>query len=633
MPTSGNDAGSYTLNYASGLSSSAGYNFNAGTGLAYNITPAPLGITASNQNKTYGDTLAFAGTEFTAIGLKNGQTVGGVTLASSGAGAAANVIGSPYAITASTATGGSFNPSNYSVSYTSGALNVTARPLTVSFTPQSKTYDGSTTATVGGFTLSNLANGDSLGLNGSAVYDSRHVGTGKIVSYSALVLANGSGVASNYSLPATAVAGGSITPLSNIAWTGGGGNSNWSNPANWGGVIVDGSNVLNANLAGNNVIYDAASGATNLNALSNVGGLTISGGTLGVAAAISSPVYVQSGGVLNGSGSLSITNSFSKSGGTIALAGPVSIAQNTGNLIFTNDAPLNLGAISTASGTIDIDNTGGIFTGASAIAANGGSLLLTARSPISIGSGGLNATGGITLSAPTAGPGSTITLNGAIAAGGAVSIAAYAAINQNAGIQGQTIALGSSSGNIAVASGAVSSVPPGGSISYSAIGGSITSSPGNFAGAVPTLNVAGSTAGTTTTSTTTTNDITSSISRTTESLAEEKAKTPEAAPAPAESSGRTIQLASISQTTGGETGTFGATEPVAASGSTTSNQVTDTTPSTGNQVLEQSSAKTEDKKEAGKEKDEKKDEKKESRSREEKKSEGRAAAKKAAQCS
>jgi hypothetical protein len=52
VPTSGNDAGSYTLNYASGLSSSAGYNFSAGTGLGYNITAPRLALRPATRTRS-----------------------------------------------------------------------------------------------------------------------------------------------------------------------------------------------------------------------------------------------------------------------------------------------------------------------------------------------------------------------------------------------------------------------------------------------------------------------------------------------------------------------------------------------------------------------------------------------------
>ena len=81
------------------------------------MNPAALTVTANNQVKTYGQTFTFTGTEFTPTGLQNGETVGSVTLASSGAAATAHVVGSPYAITRARPTGGTFTPSDYAISY------------------------------------------------------------------------------------------------------------------------------------------------------------------------------------------------------------------------------------------------------------------------------------------------------------------------------------------------------------------------------------------------------------------------------------------------------------------------------------------------------------------------------------
>src|SRR5206468_430431 len=57
------------------------------------IYPKGLGITANNRTKTYGDTVTFAGTEFTtgAGQLVNGNTVTSVTLTSTGSAATATV--------------------------------------------------------------------------------------------------------------------------------------------------------------------------------------------------------------------------------------------------------------------------------------------------------------------------------------------------------------------------------------------------------------------------------------------------------------------------------------------------------------------------------------------------------------
>jgi hypothetical protein len=125
------------------------------------VTPVPLTITASNESKVYGQTVTFAGTEFTTAGLVNGDKVTSVTLSSSGAAAAATVAGSPYVITASNAVGSGLG--NYSISYADGTLKVTPAALTITASNESKTYGDAFTPDGGTqFTAAGLGNGDSV---------------------------------------------------------------------------------------------------------------------------------------------------------------------------------------------------------------------------------------------------------------------------------------------------------------------------------------------------------------------------------------------------------------------------------------------------------------------------------------
>ena len=103
------------------------YN-NASGSVGIAVGKAPLSVTANNQTKTFGDVFTFLGTEFTSAGLVNVETIGTVTLASAGAAADAPVAGSPYSITPSAATGGTFDASNYTITYNPGLLTVTPAP-------------------------------------------------------------------------------------------------------------------------------------------------------------------------------------------------------------------------------------------------------------------------------------------------------------------------------------------------------------------------------------------------------------------------------------------------------------------------------------------------------------------------
>ena len=131
--------------------------------VSQDVQAAPLTITASNQPKNYGQTLTFNGSEFTSSGLKNGETIGSVTLTSAGTAPGANVAGSPYTITPSLATGGTFNANNYSITYQTGNLTVNTAPLTITADNKGKNYGQVITFTGSEFTSSGLQNGETIG--------------------------------------------------------------------------------------------------------------------------------------------------------------------------------------------------------------------------------------------------------------------------------------------------------------------------------------------------------------------------------------------------------------------------------------------------------------------------------------
>jgi hypothetical protein len=119
----GSGLGNYAISYVNGT---------------LTVNPAALTITASSASKTYGQTVTFAGTEFSTSGLLNGDTVTGVTLTSAGAAAGAGVAGSPYAIIASAAVGNGLG--NYTISYVNGTLTVNKATLTVTANNATRSY-------------------------------------------------------------------------------------------------------------------------------------------------------------------------------------------------------------------------------------------------------------------------------------------------------------------------------------------------------------------------------------------------------------------------------------------------------------------------------------------------------------
>lgn len=144
--TGGNgfDPANYTINYANGQ---------------LTVNPATLAVTINNASKTYGDTYNLAAHTYTSTALKNGNTLTGLTFASTGAVATASVAGGPYAITASNPTGGNgFNAGNYSISYTPGTLTVNRAALTITANDLSKQIDTLLTFTGTEFSQSGLKN-------------------------------------------------------------------------------------------------------------------------------------------------------------------------------------------------------------------------------------------------------------------------------------------------------------------------------------------------------------------------------------------------------------------------------------------------------------------------------------------
>ena len=127
------------------------------------VTPAPLGIAADSASKIYGSTVSFTGAEFSSTGLMNGETIGSVSLASARAVSTAGVTGGPYDITASAATGGTFNADNYTISYVDGSLGVIPAALGIAANSISKTYGATVTFTGTEFTSTGLMNGETIG--------------------------------------------------------------------------------------------------------------------------------------------------------------------------------------------------------------------------------------------------------------------------------------------------------------------------------------------------------------------------------------------------------------------------------------------------------------------------------------
>ena len=201
-PTSTSDAGIYSLTYSSGITlGNSLYTLSPGDAVNWTVNRAPLTVTASNATKVYGQTPTLS--SFTSSGLVNSETIGSATLTSSGTTVTAGVAAGPYTIVASAATGGTFNASNYTITYTDGALAVT--PLTIAVAANSgatRVYDGTSAAAASLLNVTNAINGDTVTLGGNASLASANVGTRDLSSTNGLTVSN-----PNYTVTGSEISG------------------------------------------------------------------------------------------------------------------------------------------------------------------------------------------------------------------------------------------------------------------------------------------------------------------------------------------------------------------------------------------------------------------------------------------
>ena len=211
----------FNCTYAGGCA--AGVNVpSSGNGFFYSYSPT-LTVTPAAQSVTYGNTATLSGfgvTGATYLTSSNVSTADSVadTIDSSGLVGTSNYtqgsnVGSYYinyvSGTASSALG--YTISSYANNAT--AITVGQRTITTTLAgPISKTYDGTTTATLTGsnYTLGNVYSGDSAGsalavATTSGTYDTANVGTSKMVTVTGLTLSGTK--AGNYVLAASGVSG------------------------------------------------------------------------------------------------------------------------------------------------------------------------------------------------------------------------------------------------------------------------------------------------------------------------------------------------------------------------------------------------------------------------------------------
>lgn len=386
--TDGNGGGNYSISYADNTSST--------------IDRAVLTASATATDKIYDGTTAATATLSIVSGLVGGETVG----ATGGA-----TFNSKDVSTANLVTVNSINladgtglASNYTLAAgQTAAAEITAKALTVSgMSATDKTYDGNTVASLSGGDLNGLVDGETLSITGhSGAFADKNVGAGKAVTVSGLVLADGSGLAGNYSVSNPTGLSADITRLDSVSWVGGA-SGNWFDPANWaGGAVPDLANVASVLIpAGVIVSFDdgnfvspAQAGAVELDRLNSEGGLSVVEGSLNIADSLQLASLQQSGGAISSGGDIQV-GSFDQSGGSLDATGlfTVSSAYSQSDVDGSVTAGGDIG-ITQASDSMTLGNisTAGSLT---ADAANGDIDQLAGTSIVVSGDSNLGAPNG-----------------------------------------------------------------------------------------------------------------------------------------------------------------------------------------------------------------------------------------------
>ncbi len=309
-----------------------------------------------------------------------------------------------------------------------------------------KVYDGTQVANVSGTVAGVIGQDAVSLAGGSGTFADRNYGSGKTVNVSGFGLSGAdAGNYALTSTGGVAQASIAQRALSTWIGTAGGlwsDAANWEGGVAPSGANVLAADFAAST---GNVVYTAAAGDTVLDRLSSRGGLNLTGGSLLVNNALTVANYAQTGGLLGGLGNMTVSNSFSQSAGAIHIGGNLAVTQAAGDLRFAaltanaislnagagaisqsgavvagslatqsqtgtvlndagnrvknfsagnsgaggialtnNSAPdvLVLGGLSTGSGDVRIESTGGIES--HAITTTGGNVSLIAHSPVNV---------------------------------------------------------------------------------------------------------------------------------------------------------------------------------------------------------------------------------------------------------
>jgi hypothetical protein len=253
-----------------------------------------------------------------------------------------------------------------------GSANITPANLSISTGTVSKTYDGTTDAAGTAIVTSGALFGADQISGGIFAFLDPNAGAGKTVTVSGVTVNDGNGGA-NYTVTPVNNTSSSISALDKANWNGLGGNSLWSNPANWDVLPTTGNvfAVIIPAVAGT-VVFDASAVNTVLQSLSSAQPISVTGGSLILDSTLDTPSlsqtggnlqvgtilttsnlsqsagtlqvgtglivnnFSQSGGTINGSGALEVSGSFSQSPSASISLGSIKIKQSAGDLVIAN---------------------------------------------------------------------------------------------------------------------------------------------------------------------------------------------------------------------------------------------------------------------------------------------------------
>ena len=159
------------------------------------VTPAPLGITANNTNRTYGATNPVF--TYAASGLVNGDTTG--VLSGSPSLTTSATTNSPSGSYVITNTVGTLSATNYSFSFTNGTLTVNKALLNITASPTNRTYGAANPAFI--YAPAGFVNGETSSvLSGAPALSTTATAASSVAGnpYS-IAVTNGTLGAANYS--------------------------------------------------------------------------------------------------------------------------------------------------------------------------------------------------------------------------------------------------------------------------------------------------------------------------------------------------------------------------------------------------------------------------------------------------